>query len=413
MDIAAVILILSSLATSLICAMELSGAVEAVAHNHRYPWHTVSQAEFEQAAEALEGELPQLSEEERRFRLAQLFALIGDAHTLVPLLPLGSEGFCDERESDYLPLRTELFDDGLVVVGTPVEQSDLLGRRVLEIADRPVAEVMALAASALPSATPGFAREYVPEWLMSPDFIRAAGLADGKGVVPLRFEGAGSREVALAECRSFDWLHSRTDGPAAEGAWVHSPDPWGAFDGRLISSARIDGVAILKIYELRLDDRQSARAEFANLLRNAGAAAGPVIVDLRDTVGGDGTLIPALMGALEDVAGAQWAKRTAVLQARRTHSAGIMLLNELFRHDVRSFGQPTGDAPSHYGETQLFELPGLGAALLYASEFYDTAFQGDRRANVAPHTALPFSSEDFLAGRDPILDAARSHLKVN
>lgn len=184
-------------------------------------------------------------------------------HTLVPLLLLSQEGFCEGSTRRFLPLRFEWFDDGLYIDGSARSLAHMLGQRVTGL---------------------------------------------------------------------------------------------GGYRGKFLAAFRSQRAGGIRIFELRLDDRKMAEAKFFDLMSGA-SGKGPSTIDVRETIGGDGTLIPPFLAALERRLGPDWARKVTVLQGRRTHSAGIMLLSALRQRGVRSFGQPTGDAPSHYGETEVLRLP--------------------------------------------------------
>ena len=379
-------------------------AWHAIQTGHRYPWHTTDPVAFAERRGELERSIASQPLPVARFELARWIATIGDGHTLVPLLPLSQDRFCDESPRRYLPLRFELFDNGLFVVGADRRFARFVGMKVRTLGGRPVSQALEIAQSALPRRTRGFAQEYAPEWLMSEDVLSGGGLLSGDGTLSVGIGHLSPQQVPLVACSRFDWLHSRTDGPVMRENWRFAPDPSADFRGDLMSMNK----GVLHIFELRVPDRNKAGNYFRTLLRGP-PNDGNLIIDLRNTIGGDGTMIEPLFEALADRFGADWAARTVVLQGRRTHSAGIMLLSALRKAGVASFGQATGDAPSHYGETQAVRLPSFGTMLLYASDFYDTDRPGDGRANILPDHRISFMAGDYFAGRDPTMVAARTH----
>ena len=383
---------------------DVQAAWDAIRTGHRYPWHTTTPLAFAEGRAELERSIAGAPLPLARFELARWIATIGDGHTLVPLLPLSQDRFCDEAPRRYLPLRFELFDDGLFVVGADRRFAKLLGRQVRTLGERSVSNALEIARSALPQRTRGFAQEYAPEWLMSEDVLSGGGFLEGDGTLLVGVADLPPQSVPLVPCRSFDWLHSRTDGPVARDNWRVAPDPSADYRGELMSMRQ----GVLRIFELRVPDRSAADTHFRALLRGE-ADDRHLVIDLRQTIGGDGTMIEPLFAALADRFGADWAARTCVLQGRRTHSAGIMLLSALRKAGAASFGQPTGDAPSHYGETNALPLPAFGATLLFASEFYDTDRPGDRRATILPEHRTSFLAEDYFAGKDPAMAAARAY----
>lgn len=402
--VAALILVMTPVAADPRIA-ELKEVESAITTGHRYPWHSTSEAQFEEARVELARRLPVLTAEAARFELARWIAAIGDGHTLVPLLPLSQDDFCDGQARRFLPLRFEWFAEGLYIVGSARNLAHLLGQQVIRLGDRDVEAALKLAMEALPRRSPGFAREYAPEWLMSADVLAGGSMLDNRQALRVQTAAGETTPVGLVACHAFDWLHSRTAGPLPAAEWLSIPSPREGYSGEHLAVFETEGTEGLRIFELRVDDRANAEASFLDLL-SATSRNGPFLIDLRDTVGGDGTLVQPFLAALERHFGEDWARKVLVLQGRRTHSAGIMLLSALRRQGVRSFGQATGDAPSHYGETEVLPLPAFDSVLLYASSYYDTDHPGDRRAVIAPDQAVPFTFRDFAAGRDRAIERA-------
>lgn len=384
---------------------ELEQAEAAIAEGHRHPWHSTSESQFAEARAELSRRLSELPPEAARFELAAWIAEIGDGHTLVPLLPLSQEDFCKGSASRFLPLRFEWFDDGLYIVGTDRSFAPMLGKRVTHLGNLDVETALDVAMTALPRRTPGFAREYAPEWLMSEATLIGGGILDSDETLKVQTSHGGIAQVGLVPCHAFDWLHSRTAGPTPSGEWVSLAGPSEDYNGRSLAAFRSQGTAGIRIFELRVDDREKAENLFFDSMM-IGSVAKPFLIDLRETVGGDGTLIPAFLAALERRLGSDWPSKVVVLQGRRTHSAGIMLLSALRHRSAKSFGQATGDSPSHYGETEVLRLPAFDSVLLYASRFYDTDHPGDRRPTIEPDQSIPFLFSDFAVDRDRVIEAA-------
>lgn len=326
-------------------------------------------------------------------RLAELVARVGDGHTILPLLTLPFDGAPPGPDQLMLPLRFEWFDDGLFVVGADSEYRGVVGARVEALGGVPVETALARTMSLLPHHTPRFAAEYAPEWLLGEIALRFAGVARDGGAVRLSTDTGGIDVRLISSQAPFDWLRTRSGGMTAK--WVperpdHVPTFW--------SIEPVGAKAIhWRITELR--DREGS-----SLAAAAGSVAGDrrLILDLRDCIGGDGSLIPAMLAPLAGL-------DIVALTGRRTHSACVMLVSALERRGgVRFVGQATGDAPNHYGETNLFILPNTKLLVIHASRYWQTGAPDDRRRWRVPDVAVPFLHSDYAAGRDPALEKALS-----
>ena len=68
-----------------------------------------------------------------------------------------------------------------------------------------------------------------------------------------------------------------------------------------------------------------------------------------------------------------------------------------------------GGSPNLYGDVRPTRLPygPLGPIDVYvATRYWVKSTADDPRITIEPDVAVPFSSADWLAGRDPVLEAA-------
>ena len=364
--------------------------------DHHSSWPTLEAA----AARVSEGKA---NEGERIARMAELAASVGDGHTILPILTLPFDGVPQGPAVKLLPIRLETFDDGMFVVGAARAHADLIGQRVDSIGGFPAAEAERRAMRLLPHATPGFAREYAAEWLLADLVLRHAGLMDGERVNLV----IGGRPVNLnpapAEAR-FDWLTSRTGGMTAD--WVAAPDPVGGEDR---DTAVEPGLLVARIVQLRSPD-DAPLGEFVDRLKTQLDAMpdAKLAIDIRDCIGGDGTLVPELVDWLASDPRFKAKGKLFLLIGRRTHSAGIMLASAVEqRTSAILVGQPTGDAPNHYGETNILVLPNSKVPVIHASRYWQTGAPNDPRRAIDPDIRTPFTHADFARDHDAAMDTVR------
>jgi hypothetical protein len=71
-------------------------------------------------------------------------------------------------------------------------------------------------------------------------------------------------------------------------------------------------------------------------------------------------------------------------------------------------GEPAGIKPNHYGQVESFMLPNSKLKVQYSTKFVRKVHDADPLA-LDPDIFVPYSLNDFLAGRDPVLEAALHH----
>ena len=397
---------------------DLSAFLEVLHAEHDNPYFHTPRTEFELAIADYRAALPGLSRAERITGLARLVAMVGDGHTWIPMYRLPFDGLPPGPGFSSLPIRFELFDDGLYVVGASHSHAGLLGSRVTDIggvsAEKAVTRVMEL----LPQDATNFAREFVAEWLMQVELLGALGLASGDKVTVSLQRGGESRVAnltALDDDAMYDWVFSMDSGPMGRQGWQiatkQQPFWMQAFDGRS-RIAELEGATYLQITEIR-DDADRTFEELARAaVTQAEARDEPaLIVDLRRCLGGDGTLNAEFVSALAGSKALNREGRLMVLTGRSTHSAAVMLVSELEQRTVARFvGQATADRPNHYGETNIFVTPNSGLPIIYASEYYQTSAPDDQRRYRAPDIAVSYTYADYAAGKDGVLETALNHI---
>ncbi len=317
-----------------------------------------------------------------------------------------------------LPIRFELFDDGLYVVGASHAYADLLGARVTGFGDVPADGAVARVMELLPQDATNFAREFVAEWLMQVELLVALDLAEVDQVklsLQRRGDNLTADLTALDDDAMYDWLFSMDSGVIGQQDWQtptkHQPFWMEAFDGRS-RVAELDGATYLQITEIRDGGDQT----FADMARAAVAQAEArdepaLIIDLRRCLGGDGTLNDGLVNVLEESNTLNRDGRLMVLTSRGTHSAAVMLVSALEQRTAARFiGQATADRPNHYGETNIFVTPNSALPIIYASEYYQTSTPDDQRRFRAPDIAISYTFSDYAAGTDAVLETALAHI---
>jgi C-terminal processing protease CtpA/Prc len=160
----------------------------------------------------------------------------------------------------------------------------------------------------------------------------------------------------------------------------------------------VEGRVVYVAYNVTL----GSTSDFADELRRRAGRPGVerVVLDLRHNPGGDNTTYGPLLEELAAV------DDLVVLIGRTTFSAAANLLAELEeRANPTLVGEPSGGSPNLYGDTIAVTLPDAGWSAQIAAVQWAPAGE-DRRLAFEPDVPVELTSEDFFAGRDPVLSAA-------
>lgn len=391
----AVLAVLASAASGagLDASSEIRNLVTELEQRHPNPYHAVSREDFHRAAEDLAARAPRLTRSEQVVGVMRLMAMLGerDGHSGVhPLSPIGGQ-----RLSAY-PLRLYRFPEGLYVV--QAEDRTLIGARIAAIGGIPVEEVEA-------RVRPLITRDN--EWTVLdrlPSFVVVAEVLSGLHVTPtFTFElpHGGRRDVTFEPI-------SVPEHVALFGGWWEATTRPGRQPLYLrlrniqYGLTKIDrGRALYVAYNSTTDPglvpRKLIRMSRSRRVRR-------VIVDIRLNGGGNNTTYWGLIQALRNRR-INRPNRLRVLIGRRTFSAAGNFASDVDRRTrARFFGEPTGGAPSQWGDSAPIPLPSLGLVPFTAVEYVGDA--DETRTATVPDVAVTLSAPDFFAGRDPVLAAA-------
>jgi len=363
--------------------------------------------------------LPGLVGQPARFELeaAHIAALADNGHSA--LLP-------PQWPSRYprSPVHLGLFADGLYVIAAPPEHANALRRRVIAINGHPWRTVHR-AYARFQGGEQAFRDQFVTLFMETPALLAAAGLGADPDALTLTLETArGRRPVVAIRARlspfegeaalvGYPQLLDAASLLAPEARPLYLQEPDRPF--RLAFPAGIDGAYI----QLKATRGLEIDAFLTAALAQLGARRPRnIVVDLRFNLGGDLNITRDFMRALPALADGG---RVYAITSGRTFSAAISSLGYLKQaagDRLTIVGEPIGDRLEFWAEGDILRLPGLGALMLYADERhnYMTGCPEEdchgsirdhpiRVRSLQPDIAAPLAFADFLAGRDPAMEA--------
>jgi C-terminal processing protease CtpA/Prc len=258
-------------------------------------------------------------------------------------------------------------------------------------------------------------RAYTPFLLSMPEVLNAIGIAPDLRQMRLMIEKNGARRtISLAPAGLFPILTGDID-----RSWVVRP---GWIDAREHSAPALwlrditnqyrfeylagQRVLYCQISTIQQKTSDSLRAFMARAIATAdSASAERFVLDLRLNGGGNGgynrdILLP-LIKSRYDVPG-----RLYVITGRRTFSAAQMLVTELMKYSTAVFvGEPTSSHGNHFGDSYRIVMPNSRVTLRVSTLWHQYLDSRDKRLMIEPAIAAPLSFADYLAGRDPALEA--------
>ena len=396
---------------------------------------------FERAVAVLYDSVPVLSDREITMRLARALALSEEAHTRIFLLRI-------HPPLPRYPIRVWNFPDGLYVVAARPEYRDLLGKKIVQIAGRPVDEVAEIVEQTY-AGNDSWDRYMSTYTLTSPDVLLGWNVIKGDGSAVYTFEddrGRTSRrrlepekEVPKQHYNESWWALAPTY-PGSHGPWetalradTASAPLYLRHATRRYWSHYLPQDSILYFRLNRSDPMADEPVKaFQERLLAEISARNPqkLVVDLRFNTGGDLTSSYPLFQELAKLPLAKEPGRLFVITGQSTFSAALFPAAYLKSEAKPVFvGEPAGEDLDFWAEGGNVTLPNSGLILHYTDRFHgystkeypelaqwypgltkkELYFVDMSVPDIDLDIPVELTSADFFAGRDPVLEAIRRY----
>ena len=353
---------------------------------------------FNQQLDSLRKDVPQLSYGEITLRLMKLVASAHVGHTRVAPPP----------QFRNLPLRFYWFSDGLAVISAAQEYAQALGTHVLSIGTMTPQQLETAVAPYISFENEFWLHQQSPQDMCFAELLHQLNLDDADGRVEVKLSKPGSQPFTLAvmpKIGDMKLLNALDVLPIPAPLYYKHPKSYYWYEylpesqTLYIQYTRCQNDPKLSFGEFT---KQMFAAVDAQLVQRT-------IVDIRYNGGGNSRIVNPLISALKDRPKISGRGHLYVLIGRATFSSGLLAALD-FRDKLHAIlvGEPLGEKPNSYGEVRSFSLPNSGLEIYYSTKFFRTTKDSDPQY-LAPDVLVTRSLGDFLAGRDPVLDAAIHH----
>ena len=392
--------------------------MDVIENRHPNAFRYVSQKDFAARAQAVLDRVDQLDAETYALELMRLVAMIGDVHSSVWVVS-GSSIL-----TDTLQLRLWRFADGLYVRAASPDHADLVAAKITRIGSFDVEAGWDQLVADNPRENDSMATGWLQYLILLPAFHRLNGWSDSTDEAMLEIidqEGV-ARSVTLAAAKDpayGDALESSlglADTPAGWATtYIRGPETPTWLRGTA-ANYRYEPLGGAATYYLAVnrprDDPARPWESFLDELFVAVAtdAAPKLIIDLRHNAGGYHYMAQSLAHRIVRSDALDRPGGICVLTSRTTQSAGVSFSVMLERETHAIFvGEPGGAAPNFYNGPQGFfspkAVPGAPLSVKYSISMIQDSDQRDTRRAIAPDLPVPLTFDDYIAGRDPGLEA--------
>jgi hypothetical protein len=372
--------------------------VRTLEGTHPEPYHAVDRDEFLAALDAYEAALPSMTPSESAVELMRIWAMLArdrDGHQFA--LPAAADDF-------ILPLRVYEFEGELHVTDALPPNEDLAGARLTAIGGTPAAEVLALVEPLVPRDGPATVPTFRPVLLLRTVVLEGLGIIEPGAPVELTVEPADgtSRTVVVDPISRADY----TDWAGTFGMFQlpHDPDVRYLADTEPFTPHQLEdgGTLYLRYRMVEAPDID----ETESLVRSG--AVDRLILDLRQNPGGNNGTYGPLLRMIQAFA-VEHPGSTTVLTDRVTFSAAANLATEIEQStDAAFIGEPMGGGLNFWNDVSWVDLRTLPIPMRLAvsTRFWQFAAPDDPRLTIEPDVAIAATAADWLAGHDPVLEAA-------
>jgi hypothetical protein len=382
--------------------------------NNDYPFlfKKVTPDRFNQEVEELRKDIPGLADHQVLVGFARLVALFGYGHSYVSYRQ-------DQVPMHRLPLQLYQFSDGIYIQGVTRPYQSLLGAKLVGVEGKSIDQVLGLMKPAFPVENEQFYKAYGLNEINMPELLHAQGVTEMlKMEISLEIEKDGKlmtvpvKAVPVGQTRDrpikYGMIHT-------EGNWVglgtgdNAPLFLKDLD-RIYSYTYLEDKKTLYVRQSQIQDDSIADiptfyAEVFDFIEQK--EVDKLVLDVRLNGGGNNYKNKPIITGIIANKKINTQGNFMVIIGRRTFSACQNLVNELDNYtNVIFVGEPTGENINFYGDNNRVILPNTGIEVRLSFAWWQDKPQWENGLWTSPHVAVDMSFEDFMAGEDPVLDAA-------
>ncbi|WP_295939730.1 S41 family peptidase [uncultured Alistipes sp.] len=385
---------------------DLDYLAEELPKRHYNFFSVKSKADFLAELEHIKKNKDDLSDYEIAIKVQQLIAGFGDSHSSLNYSLLVDKAM-------ILPIDSYWFSDGLYILKTTPENSEILGDRIVSVNGTPLSVVVDSLATLVTMDNPAILKMSVPKLLPYIQTLEAFGFAESSEVElglqdidgndktyrlkPALMTRANQRSVrpdSLALCYiNGNRLFTDTYLPEEDIYYLQYNECWS------------------KELEMKWGgDKQKAEKlpsfkQFSDrVFRNLEAdPVDKILFDMRFNDGGGSAQGTEFVERLAKYLDRHPKTKVYVVLGRKTFSSAILNAMDFKRLTNAIFvGEETAGKPNHFGEVLSFPLPASGLKVRYSSKYFKRS--SENANTIAPDITQQVSFREYISGIDPVYE---------
>jgi tetratricopeptide (TPR) repeat protein len=372
---------------------------------HPRLFEMIPREEFEERVAELERQIPQLDENRIKWEIYRIVTLPNDAHTYFNI-------FVNKLDWHMMPFRLWFFPEGLYVLDAGREERDLIGTRIVSIEGTLVEDAYRILRPYLSAESESHWKERFCYLITGSEALRATGISKDSRLVNVTFESRDGRRFArpvkpVHYLPLIYWAGMRTvDNDTPYVFWNDRRDAyWFEYQKETETLYVQYNLCINESRAETIDqfiDRLDVWVQTNDFER--------CVIDIRKNDGGDRNVSQQLANLVIGNDRLDRPGRLFVLTSRKTFSAAVMFLSLMeCKTSAVIVGEPTGQGPFFSAHPRPVVLPQSGIEINISRYYNRCALIDDSLDSIQPDVAVAYTYEDYLAGRDPMMEAVLSY----
>jgi hypothetical protein len=363
--------------------------------NHRNLFFHLKKRDFYKQIQNLKSNLENHDNYMICTKIASIVASVGDAHTAV-IMPIAR----------FIPFEFYWFPDGIYIVASLVEHTDLINSKVTHLNGIPMNEVTRRVACTISCENDSFLKAQLPKYLPAVEVLYGLEIIDEFDAVELTLEmESGQGFEVTIDTYEYNTLNREM----VKGADI-SEDCTPLYrrnKGRNFWSFFIEEQNTVYFKYNRCRDMQDISVErfCYDLMKFINQKdAKRLVIDLRNNLGGNSTLLEPFIRELRQCNQLNREGGIFVIVGRETFSSALLNAYALKNKTKAIFvGEATGGKPNCYGEVQYFDLKNSKLKISYSTEYYKV-IKDIKQLSFFPEVKIEVTVKDYIDKRDPCMD---------
>ncbi len=331
-----------------------------------HPYLNKNSTNFNKEIGKLKNDLKILDDEQIKIRLTQIVASLGDGHTNIELV---------NNYDEVYPLYLRWYGSSLVVENSSLEYRDLIGKKVVEIANKPIKEVVDTINTLIPAESEMWVNYMNSVYIIQQKILKYLEIVENDKTTWKFQDDTGefiTRDISIKKNGSFE---------------VETIEPYIAIKDKTDHDwywyKYIDKDKILYFqYNVCYDkytigDNNADYPVFNDFLSEMkvlidSSDIDKLVIDLRNNGGGDSRLITSFIEMIAKNDELNKKGKIFVIVGRKTFSGGVSAASDITtKLEAISIGEPTGGLVNCTGNTRRVALPNSKLTISYATkQFY-------------------------------------------